>query len=54
MHGLNHAANADELELHYERSLVAGDAKHAENIKSAHPDLASRFAQVDERLARKA
>lgn len=53
MNGLNHAANADELALHYERSLVAGDVKHAEHIKFAHADLSARFAAIDERLAQK-
>jgi hypothetical protein len=45
--------NADELVLHYERSLVAGETQHAANIKTAHSDLLSRFEAVDERLARK-
>ena len=54
MNGLNHAANADELALYYERSLVAGDVTHAANIRTAHADLEARFAAIDERLARKA
>jgi hypothetical protein len=53
MNGFLATANADEIVLHYERSLVAGETQHAENIKTAHADLLSRFESVDERLARK-
>lgn len=54
MNGLNHAANADELALYYERALVAGEVAHAKSIKYAHADLSERFTAIDERLARKA
>lgn len=46
-------ANEDELALHYERALVAGNTTHAQNIKFAHADLKARFEAIDERLARK-
>jgi hypothetical protein len=53
MNGLINAASADEVVLHYERSLVAGDTQHANNIRTAHTDLLSRFEAVDSRLAAK-
>jgi hypothetical protein len=43
--------NADEVVLHYERSVQKGETQHAANIKTAHPDLTERFAAVDARLA---
>lgn len=42
---------ADEVVLTYERALVKGDRKHAENIRYSHADLTARFDAVDARLA---
>lgn len=55
MNGLDtiKAYDADEIVLHYERSLVAGEKEHANNIRTAHTDLLNRLNAVDERLARK-
>lgn len=38
---------AEEVVRAYAKAVEAGDLTHADRIRSAHPDLATRFATVD-------
>ena len=49
MNGLStiHAANVQEIVKAYRSAVEKGEAKHADNIRWAHPDLAKKFDEVD-------
>jgi len=37
---------AEEVLRAYEKALQKGEERHAENIRTSHPDLEKRFAKV--------